>query len=203
MSSQAVPRLMARLSELRRHQRVFVPVHGRYMLADQQEHPCQTVNMSPGGVALIAPVLGKTGERVVCYLEHFGRLEGRIVRVFSDGFALELIVPASKREKLADQLTFHANRSMLGTLDGRHHARIVPRNTRSILLAADGQEATVQVIDLSMSGVAIAGVDPLPLGTPVTLGRRAGRVARALDGMLGIEFLRLIPLEEFDETIVL
>jgi len=28
---------------------------GRYMLADRREFPCQVVDMSPGGTALIAP----------------------------------------------------------------------------------------------------------------------------------------------------
>ena len=46
--------------ERRRHQRVRVNLLGRYMLADRREYPCQVVNMSPGGMALIAPVSGKS-----------------------------------------------------------------------------------------------------------------------------------------------
>ena len=42
--------------ERRRHQRVRVNLLGRYMLADRREFPCQVVNMSPGCIALIAPV---------------------------------------------------------------------------------------------------------------------------------------------------
>jgi hypothetical protein len=38
--------------ERRRHQRVKVMLTGRFMREDRQEFPCQTVNMSPGGVAL-------------------------------------------------------------------------------------------------------------------------------------------------------
>ena len=41
----------------RRHQRVKVNLLGRYMLSDRQEYPCQVVNMSPGGMALIAPTI--------------------------------------------------------------------------------------------------------------------------------------------------
>ena len=50
---------------------------GRYMLADRREFPCQVVNMSPGGMALIAPVAGAPGERVIAYVDHLGRLEGQ------------------------------------------------------------------------------------------------------------------------------
>ena len=46
------------------------------MLADRREFPCQVVNMSPGGMALIAPVAGQPGERVIAYVDHLGRLEG-------------------------------------------------------------------------------------------------------------------------------
>ena len=45
--------------ERRRYQRVRVNLLGRYMLADRREFPCQVVNMSPGGMALIAPVSGE------------------------------------------------------------------------------------------------------------------------------------------------
>ena len=49
----------------RRYQRVRVNLLGRYMLSDRQEYPCQVVNMSPGGMALIAPTIGQVGERVI------------------------------------------------------------------------------------------------------------------------------------------
>ena len=52
----------AHSSERRRNQRVRVAVLGRYMLESRQEFPCQTVDMSPGGVAMIAPVKGSIGE---------------------------------------------------------------------------------------------------------------------------------------------
>ena len=45
-----------------RFQRVRVNLLGRYMLADRREFPCQVSNMSPGGMALIAPVSGQPGE---------------------------------------------------------------------------------------------------------------------------------------------
>jgi c-di-GMP-binding flagellar brake protein YcgR len=41
--------------ERRRFQRVKVHLLGRYMLPDRREFPCQVINMSPGGMAVIAP----------------------------------------------------------------------------------------------------------------------------------------------------
>src|SRR5205807_2238323 len=84
--------------ERRRFQRVRVNLLGRYMLADRREFPCQVVDMSPGDIAVEAPVTGEPGQRVVAYIDHLGRLEGTITRVFATGFAMSKAVsPSSSR----------------------------------------------------------------------------------------------------------
>ena len=77
--------------ERRRHQRVKVNLLGRYMLADRREFPCQVTDMSPGGMALVAPIAGQPGERVIAYVDHLGRLEGKIARVVENGFAMRTV----------------------------------------------------------------------------------------------------------------
>ena len=67
--------------ERRRFQRVKVHLLGRYMLPDRREFPCQIINMSPGGLALLAPGIGNVGDRVIAYLDHIGRVEGKITRI--------------------------------------------------------------------------------------------------------------------------
>ncbi|MBI3435642.1 MAG: PilZ domain-containing protein, partial [Proteobacteria bacterium] len=101
MSIQARPQILSLKEEQRRFQRVRVNLLGRYMLEDRQEYPCQVVNMSPGGMALIAPVAGRLAERVVAYIDHVGRLEGAVARVFQSGFAMTVAATARKRDKLA------------------------------------------------------------------------------------------------------
>src|SRR5713226_7479259 len=96
--------------ERRRFQRVRVNLLGRYMLADRREFPCQVLDMSPGGMAIIGPVSGKAGERIVAYIDHVGRLEGSIIRVLPNGFAMSIAATPRKRDKLAAQLTWLANR---------------------------------------------------------------------------------------------
>src|ERR1700741_1766112 len=73
--------------ERRRFQRVKVHLLGRYMLPDRREFPCQIINMSLGGLALLAPGIGNVGDRVIAYLDHVGRVEGRITRIIDNGFA--------------------------------------------------------------------------------------------------------------------
>src|SRR6201990_226590 len=92
------PQLRAVSEERRRHQRVRVNLLGRYMLADRREFPCQVVNMSPGGIAIIAPVPGAVGGRVIAYVDHLGRLEGHIARQLQNGFAMTITATPRKRD---------------------------------------------------------------------------------------------------------
>lgn len=176
--------------ERRRHQRVRVAVLGRYMLMNRQEFPCQTIDMSPGGVALIAPVRGAIKERVICYVDQIGRIEGTVARLFDNGFALALSVPLAKREKLADQLTWLGNRHALGMPEDRRHERVAPRNARAALRLADGRDFPVRLIDVSVSGAAFTAEVHLPVGTAVTLGRTPAHVVRGFSGGGAVEFAR-------------
>src|SRR5579862_7840131 len=157
--------------ERRRFQRVTVNLLGRYMLADRREFPCQVTNMSPGGMALIAPVAGKPGERVIAYVDHVGRLEGVIARQFENGFAMTISATPRKRDKLAAQLTWLANRSILGLPEDREHERIVPRNPRSTITMPNGTSVTCRIVDVSLSGAAVASDTVPPVGALVTLGK--------------------------------
>src|SRR6187399_3485674 len=94
------PVILPLAEERRRHQRVRVNLLGRYMLADRREFPCQVVNMSPGGMALLAPLIGQVRERVIAYVDHVGRLEGLIARLIENGFAMTIGATSRKRDKL-------------------------------------------------------------------------------------------------------
>src|SRR6516165_355601 len=121
--------------ERRRFQRVKVNLLGRFMLSDRREFPCHVANMSPGGMALLAPVRGQISERVIAYVDHVGRLEGVIARHFENGFAMTISATARKRDKLAAQLTWLANRHILGLPEDRRHGRIAPSWERPSPLA--------------------------------------------------------------------
>lgn len=188
---QRKPALRALSDERRRFQRVKVDLLGRYMLPDRREFPCQVVNMSPGGMAVIAPVGGKLGERVIAYVDHLGRLEGQIARTFENGFAMTIAATARKRDKLAAQLTWLANRDILGLPEDRRHGRFVPRNPIGRLILPNGLNVGCRIIDVSQSGAGISTDQRPPIGALVTLGRVQGRVVRHIEDGFAIEFTRL------------
>src|SRR5262245_16068919 len=198
---QERPRILAINDERRRFQRVRVNLLGRYMLADRREFPCQVVDMSPGGVALIAPVNGKAGERVIAYIDHIGRLEGTIVRQFANGFAMTIAATPRKRDKLASQLTWLANRHVLGLPEDRRHGRIVPRDSVTKLVLPDGSSATCRLIDMSLSGAGVMSDRRPPIGALVTLGITQGRVVRHLEQGFAVGFTRLQHPEFLEENV--
>ncbi|MFL9499048.1 PilZ domain-containing protein [Rhodopseudomonas palustris] len=183
--------------ERRRFQRVKVHLLGRYMLPDRREFPCQVINMSPGGLALLAPGIGNVGDRVIAYLDHVGRVEGKITRIIDNGFAMTLAATPRKRDKLAAQLTWLANRDILNLPEDRRHDRIVPRNPIAVLTLDDGSRMSCRIIDMSRSGAAIAAEQRPPLNSQVLLGRVASRVVRHLDDGFALEFVH----EQLEETL--
>jgi hypothetical protein len=147
--------------------------------------------MSPGGMAMIAPVSGGPGDRIIAYVDHLGRLEGQIARVFENGFAMTISATARKRDKLAAQLTWLANRNILDLPEDRRHGRIVPRNPVGRLILPNGVNLACRIIDVSQSGAGIASRERPPIGALVTLGKVQGRVVRHLEDGFAIEFTRL------------
>jgi hypothetical protein len=174
--------------ERRRHQRVRLNLLGRFMLANGEEYPCQVINMSPGGAAFVTAILGEPGERVIAYIDEIGRIEGKIVRTFDGGFAMAINATNRKRDKLASQLTWLANRSSLGMPEDRRHERVEPRNPYSRIKLPDGRTYACRVIDMSISGAAVAIQVRPALGTEVTLGRMRARVVRHFPEGVAVQF---------------
>ena len=175
-------------AERRNFQRVRVKIYGRFMLEDRTEHPCQVIDMSPGNVAFRADRTGEPGEKVIAYIDHIGRVEGVVTRTLDDGFAMTVIASERKRDKLAAQLTWLANKHELDLPEDRRHERVAPRNPKSVLKLTDGREYQCRIIDLSLSGAAVE-IDVKPaLGVQVTLGTMRGQVVRHFEDGVAIEF---------------
>jgi hypothetical protein len=202
------------VSDRRRFRRVPIRVLGRFMREDKEEYPCQVVNMSAGGIAMLSPVQCEEGERIIAYLDHFGRIEGIVVRLFEGGVAVRIVASHDKRKKIANLLTWLINRESLGlinrdsvevtkerheqehgecsaTLLSRLGDRDVPVNPLSKLILPSGDVLDCRIIDVSLSGASIAIAEKPPLETEVILGRIRGRIARHHDTGVAVQFAEL------------
>ncbi|WP_363349144.1 PilZ domain-containing protein [Methylocystis echinoides] len=188
-----------KLHESRRFQRVPVTLFGRCMLESRREYPCRTLEMSPGDMTLMAPVRAAIGEKVIVYLDQIGRFAGVATDHTEAGFALTMNLSAAKRDRLADQLTWFANRHAVNLPDDRRHERIVPIMPRTLLRLPDGQETIVRIRDLSLSGVGLeteARPDP---GLRIVVGATPAIVVRHFAGGIGAEFETPFRPGEIDE----
>lgn len=194
------PRTLQALDK-RRHQRVKVNILGRYMLEDRREYPCQVIDMSPGGMALIAPVSGRVGERIVAYLDQMSRVEGKITRTFDGGFAVELRNSVRKRDKIASILTWLANKEALDLPEDRRHDRFIPKNTLTRIKLPDGTEHTCRISDLSLSGAAISTDVDVEAGDAIEIGKMSARVVRRIEGGIAVEFGEVQSRDLLERTI--
>lgn len=176
---------------------------GRYMLPNRMEYPCQTIDISPGGLHVAAPARANPGDRVIVYLEHLGRIEGTCVRTTMEGFAMTITATSRKREKFTAQLTWLANREELGLPEDRRHERITPRNPRALVTMDDGTEHVVRIIDISLSGAAFTTDLDLPMNTPIRIGSTAAKIVRRFDGGFAAEFRFPLSADLLDDKLEL
>ncbi len=92
-------------AERRRHARIPLELHGRYMLECGREYPCVTRDLSHIGMAIEGVPVAAMGERVVAYLEELGRVEGRVVRRSRGWFAIELVATPQRLELLDEKIS--------------------------------------------------------------------------------------------------
>jgi hypothetical protein len=199
---QAQHQQTARLTvDRRRYQRVKLNLLGRCMFNDRRECPCQLVEISPGDAVFVSPFCGEKHEKVIAYIDNIGRLEGVILERIENGFVMTISASPRKRDRLADTLTWLANRHVLSLAEDRRHLRRTPKRTDATVVLADGATHSVRVIDMSLSGAALATSLRPPLGSPVRLGRLGARVVRHFDDGIGIEFMRIMSEAAIEQTI--
>jgi PilZ domain len=174
--------------ERRRFQRTPVSLDGRILGADEREHPCRTLDASPGSVRISTPAPLYIDDQVVLYCNELGRLTGRVARIIGDGsFGIALDATPHKREKLAEILTWLINGRDRDARQDRRMPR-APASGGAIAELADGRHVRVELIDFSMVGAGVrCEVRPM-IGEWVRIGQQVGRVARYLDGGFAVDF---------------
>ena len=165
------------MKDQRRFKRVPLRLAARYMTAGGEEHQATMINISAGGISLESDQRPEMGTRVIAYIDDIGRVEGRVVRYHDGGFAFEIDAPQSKRERLVERITYHANRADEEIPDDRRHVR-VPVDHRAVLALPDGREVECNVLDMSLSGASVETEECPPIGTQVRVGKMPGEVVR-------------------------
>lgn len=182
----------------RRTVRTTASVGGRYSLAnkrnlraERREFACRTISVSTEAIALLGPVKGAIGERVIAHFDELGKIEGHVARLIPDGFVMTVIMALDKRDRLAakiDWLDKHRNYKLP---DDRKFKRVIPRNPLSTMMLADGSMMGCFVIDMSISGVAVSADFTPQLGDVMAVGKIIGRVVRQFPEGFALRFIEL------------
>lgn len=182
---------------------------GRYAMPDRRRTPddkipvyaCRLCSISTRMLVAVGPVVGKEGETVSAHFNEFGIMRGQITRRLASGFATDLQMSESEREKLAAKIDWHKKHIHAQVPDKREHRRILPRDPRSTIFLADGQKVPCFVIDVSRSGAAVSAHFWPELGMPMALGRVVGRVVRHLEVGFALQFIQPQDFEDLENLI--
>jgi len=189
MKPELEPVIEKAKAERRRFKRVRVDLPGRlFMPAESRETPCKVLDMSPGGAAVESEGELPNDTQIVLYVDGFGRFEGQIVNRTANGYGVRFNCTALKRERVSEQLTLFANKSLVSEADLRRHDR-APAKGFTRFTRADGETVKCEVLDLSLSGVSLKTNVRPPIGEFVLIGQMAGRVARIHENGIAVEFV--------------
>jgi len=158
------------------------------MLADGSEFPCETIDVSPIGIAIRGLKIGKFGERVVAYIQGLGRVEGFIARRATGWFALDIRAPRNKIERFDERIAWLVNRATSAFSESRTAERIEVSNEFATLRGEDGREYAAELMDVSIDGAAVHTHAQLAVGDHVMLGEQPARVVRVFEGGLAVQF---------------
>jgi hypothetical protein len=196
--------------ERRRNTRIIVSVPGTYMLADHRNargerrtYPCRIVNLAPETIGLVAPVIGRLGERAFATVDHLGKFKGSIIRLLEGGFVMSIVATDEERSKLAAKIDWFEQFKNFDISDQRADARFVPENPRSRIVFADGNSEECFILDLSASGAAISAQSVPEIGNVLALATVVARVVRHFDGGFAVRFIERQDVQRLEARLIL
>jgi hypothetical protein len=167
-----------------------VKIYGRFMLEDLSSTLARCSTFRQATYPFGPSIQARRAKKESSLISTISAVSEVVTRTVSDDktFAMTILATDHKKDKLAGQLAWLANRQKHGLPEDRRHERIAPRNPVSVLHLMDGRQYECRIIDLSLSGAAIE-IDVKPaLGAQVVLGTMRGEVVRHFDEGVAIEF---------------
>ena len=183
------PAAVAFNGDMRRHRRLHLAVKGRFLGPGRTEHSCATKDLSAGGAFLECDAALQAGDKIIAYFEHLGGLDCVVTRATSNGVAVQFKTSEHKKEKLAAQIMWLANRDDFPDELGRVHERVNAGGRRTLMRLDDGITIDVEILDLSASGASLGTHARPDLGEVVTIGKIAAIVRRHHENGIAVQFV--------------
>lgn len=174
--------------------RLISDIDGRYFLKSWAKGPtksavyCRAQRISADSVTFVGLAGGDRGEEAHVALEHFGRLKGKIQRAIGTVLMMKIDLPEAERAKLAAKIHYMQRKKVYGLGEARRGSRFRPANPNSQLVFESGDTTECYVLDLSVTGAAIAASYVPPIGTVMAVGRVVAKVVRHMDTGFAVQF---------------
>ncbi|TXM91481.1 PilZ domain-containing protein [Methylobacterium sp. WL116] len=183
----------------------MIETYGKFLLETNSEATCVAIISTSARVEVRRrgglPAV-RLGMNATCYLDAIGVVPGRISEVSSAGFTLLVEASAERKARIDDRLAWlraHVN----DTADQRNDPRIVPTRRAVSVTLSNGQTVGAEIVDLSMSGVALATSERPDPGSAVTVGKRFATVVRHTADGIAVRFKLPYSPTTFNEQAVL
>ena len=171
----------------RRYPRLPIRLTARFLRANGEEHACDILNISAGGMFFETDAKVEAGEKIVAYVEELQRFEGKVARLCEGGFGMEFQVGARKLQRTLSSLSWLANKHfgedpdlLPQTADADDNAVIVTLDS--------GEQLRASVVELWLTGVRLKTPPVITLDSHVKVGKTQGRVVRTFRDGVSIEF---------------
>lgn len=180
-------------------------VNGRYTLPSRtvgepgnpQVIECKAMSLSANEIVLTAPTAPPVGENVVVMLEQLGMIKGHVTRQAGSSFQIAVDATPEQRGKLAAKINWLKKRQVNQASDLRNERRLKPRKSKAFLYVGDAEQDCL-LIDMSLSGAAVAAAVRPAIGTEICVGTIAGKVVRHMDVGFGVQFTSPQSLETLE-----
>ncbi|HPE32260.1 MAG TPA: PilZ domain-containing protein [Parvularculaceae bacterium] len=166
-------------NDYRRYRRIPVDLPARIVVNGIDEYQGVLVNISPGDLAVNVPAKVVVGDAAVVHASGLDVIEGTVVRVIPDGFALSFLLSRRRRATLTEQLMLRANADLSADLrDQRVSPRHFVGEQRMVCRMPDGTSLFVKLLDRSVEGVSVDAPRKPEIGSVIHVGRTRAVVVR-------------------------
>lgn len=170
--------------------RLELRLRGRFLDERNDEYPMVTLAVSARSAVIRANHVPPEGAKIVCYLDSIGRVIGTVGNCQPKSFEITFETSQHKRDKLADQIIWLANKDKLGLSDDRQSRRYEADGPAQVRLH-DGSILNCRVMDISLTGAGFEAIGRAPrIGDLIQVGMLRGEVVRSSGRSFGIRFLR-------------
>lgn len=161
----------------------------RFMAEDHIEHIGELRNISASGLLIESASLPTRHDKLIVYVEEFGRFEGSVVRVKDPLFSMAMELSVSKRNRLENTLQKFFSEpenpppdisGRRGAIEDRRESERYqgPGDENVIGTMSDGTVFRCQILNISLGGAEVKTDATLEIGRHVRIGMICGVIKR-------------------------